>query len=82
MGFVGFDHVINIAFFVVFVALLVVSQVRRATEARMGVYQEVMETAKTAVSAALRKDKAFTSQVGFDSLAHWTFPSLFCGIWG
>lgn len=38
-------------------------EIRRSTEARMGVYQEVMETAKSAVSAALRKDKAFTSQV-------------------
>lgn len=38
-------------------------EIRRSTEARMGVYQEVMETAKGAVSAALRRDKAFTSQV-------------------
>lgn len=38
-------------------------EVRLSTEARMGVYQEVMETAKSAVSAALGKDKAFTSQV-------------------
>lgn len=38
-------------------------EIRRSTEARMGVYQEVMESAKSAVSAALRKDKAFTSQV-------------------
>lgn len=39
------------------------SEIRLSTEARMGVYQEVMETAKVAVSTALRKDKAFTSQV-------------------
>lgn len=39
-------------------------EIRSSTEARMGVYQEVMETAKSAVSAALRKDKGFTSQVG------------------
>lgn len=38
-------------------------EIRRSTEARMGVYQEVMETAKSAVSAALREDEAFTSQV-------------------
>lgn len=38
-------------------------QVRRSTEARTGVYQEVMETAKGALSAALRKDKEFTSQL-------------------
>eukprot|EP00752_Nemacystus_decipiens_P005990 g5409.t1 len=38
-------------------------EIRRSTEARMGMYQEVMETAKSAVSAALRKDKAFTSQL-------------------
>jgi len=38
-------------------------EIRRSTQARMGVYQEVMETAKSAVAAALRKDKAFTSQV-------------------
>lgn len=29
----------------------------------MGVYQEVMETAKSAISAALEKDRAFTSKV-------------------
>lgn len=29
----------------------------------MGVYQEVMETAKSAVAATLNKDKSFTSQV-------------------
>lgn len=39
------------------------SEIRRSTEARMGVYQEVMETAKVAVSAALRMDESFTSQV-------------------
>ena len=38
-------------------------KVRRSTEARTGVYQEVMETAKSALSAALSKDKAFTAQV-------------------
>lgn len=38
-------------------------EIRRATEARMSVYQEVMESAKSAVSAALRKDKAFMSEV-------------------
>ena len=38
-------------------------EIRRATQARMGVYQEVMESAKGAVAAALRKDKAFTSQL-------------------
>eukprot|EP00903_Cladosiphon_okamuranus_P020680 g18989.t1 len=38
-------------------------EIRRSTEARMGVYQEVMETAKSALSAALRKDKTFTSQL-------------------
>lgn len=41
-------------------------EIRRSTEARMGVYQEVMETAKSAVSTALRKDTAFTSQVRCD----------------
>lgn len=29
----------------------------------MGVYQEVMETAKSAISVALEKDRAFTSKV-------------------
>ncbi|CAN0273360.1 unnamed protein product, partial [Hapterophycus canaliculatus] len=38
-------------------------EIRRSTEARMGVYQEVMETAKSAVSAALRRDKVFMSQL-------------------
>ncbi|CAB1104246.1 unnamed protein product [Ectocarpus sp. CCAP 1310/34] len=38
-------------------------EIRRATEARMSVYQEVMETAKSAVSAALRKDKTFMSEL-------------------
>lgn len=38
-------------------------EIRRSTEARMGVYQEVMETAKSAVSAALRRDNDFVSQV-------------------
>lgn len=39
------------------------SEIRAATQARIGVYQEVMETAKRAVSQALKQDKTFMSQV-------------------
>lgn len=45
--------------------------IRCATEARMGVYQEVMITAKGAVGAALRKDKWFMSQVSQRPFGSW-----------
>lgn len=38
-------------------------EIRQATEARMPVYQEAMETAKRAVYAALHQDTEFISQV-------------------
>lgn len=57
------------------------SEVRRSTEARMGVYQEVMETAKVAVSAALRKDEAFMSQVCTVRCASSMSCHIFVAIW-
>lgn len=47
-------------------------EIRKATQARMPVYQEVMETAKRAVYAALHQDKEFISQVsqGDLTIAH------------
>ncbi|CAM9500512.1 unnamed protein product [Sphacelaria rigidula] len=42
------------------------SEIRAATQARIGVYQEVMETAKRAVSQALKQDKTFMSQLQGD----------------